>query len=151
MKQKFSTKWKASKQPRKQRKYRVNAPLHLKRKMLSVNLTKELREKHGIRNIPIRKGDEVKVMRGKFKKRGGKIQSINLKNLKISVDGLQKDKSDGTKVPVWFEPSNLQIHLLNLDDIKRLKRKVKDLEKGDKEKTKSETKKQGEKNAPKKK
>jgi len=42
MKQKFSTTWKASKQPRKQRKYSANAPLHIKRKMLSANLSKTL-------------------------------------------------------------------------------------------------------------
>jgi len=68
MKQKFSTTWKASKQPRKQRKYSANAPLHIKRKMLSANLSKPLREKHKIRNIEVRKGDKVIIMRGKFKK-----------------------------------------------------------------------------------
>ena len=50
MKRKFSKSWKSSKQPRKQRKYSANAPLHLKRKLLSVNLSKELRKKYGKRS-----------------------------------------------------------------------------------------------------
>ena len=47
MKQKFSTKWNSSRQPRKQRKYLANAPLHLKRVLLSANLSKDLRKRYG--------------------------------------------------------------------------------------------------------
>ena len=46
MKSIFSLSWIRSKQPRKQRKYRHNAPLHIKKKFISVNFTKELREKY---------------------------------------------------------------------------------------------------------
>ncbi|MCW1309534.1 MAG: 60S ribosomal protein L26, partial [Candidatus Nanoarchaeia archaeon] len=35
----WSKKWKSSKKPSKQRKYRYNAPLHIRRKFLSVNLS----------------------------------------------------------------------------------------------------------------
>ena len=69
MKQKFSKTWVASKQPRKQRKYRYNAPLHIRQKLISVLLDKPLRSKYKIKNIPIRKGDDVLVMRGKFRKK----------------------------------------------------------------------------------
>ena len=41
----FSKSWVSSKKPGKQRKYRINAPLNIKRKFLSVHLSKELREK----------------------------------------------------------------------------------------------------------
>ena len=67
MKKEFSTMWNRSRQRRKQRKYLANAPLHIKRKMLGVNLSKELRKKYKKRNIVIRKGDIVKVIRGKFR------------------------------------------------------------------------------------
>jgi len=50
MKRKFSKHWKASKRPGKQRKYSANLSLHLKKKLMSVNLSKELRKKHGKRN-----------------------------------------------------------------------------------------------------
>ena len=73
MKQKFSKHWKASTQPRKQRKYRAKAPLHVIKRFLSANLSKDLRKKYGKRNLTLRKGDTVKVMRGKFRKKQGKI------------------------------------------------------------------------------
>ena len=46
--------WKSSKQPRKQRKYIANAPLHIKIKLTGVNLAKELRKKYQKRSIPLR-------------------------------------------------------------------------------------------------
>ena len=121
MKQKFSRSWKASKQPRKQRKYIANAPLHLKRKLLSANLSKELRKKHNKRNIPVIKGDIVKIMRGKFKNKTGKIIKVKIKALKIMIEGIQVKKQDGSKVNVPLRASNLQIIELNLEDKKRLK------------------------------
>jgi len=126
MKKKFSTKWKASKQPRKQRKFIANAPLHLKRKMLSSNLSKLLRDKHKIRNIELRKGDKVKIMKGKFKKKQGKIIELKTKLLKVYIEGIQIKKTDGSKVNVPLQASNLQIIELNLDDKKRFKKLEKD-------------------------
>ena len=120
MKRKFSTAWKSSSQPRKQRKYRANASLHTKRKFVSVNLNKELRKKYSMRNIPVRKNDVVKIMVGKYKKKQGKVLSVLLKLSKIEVEGIQVKKQDGSKVNVKMQPSNLQIMELNLDDKKRL-------------------------------
>lgn len=119
MKQKFSPKWIASKQPRKQRKYRANAPLHIRHKMMSANLSKELRKKYSKRSFPVKKQDNVKIMRGEFKNRTGKIESVNLKRLRITIEGIYRTKKDGTKVGVYFNPSNLQIKELNLEDKKR--------------------------------
>ena len=64
MKAKFSTAWKSSVKPRKQRKYNYNAPLHLRGSQLHVHLSKELRQKHGVRALRVRVGDTVKVLRG---------------------------------------------------------------------------------------
>ena len=130
MKKQFSTKWKSSKQPRKQRKYLANAPLHIKSKFISVNLSKELRKKYGKRNIPVKKGDSVKVMRGKFKGKQGKITEVKLKISKVSMEGIQVKKQDGSKVNVKLQPSNLQIIELDLEDKKRAKKLVK-IEKGE--------------------
>ena len=121
MKKKFSTKWKSSKQPRKQRKFIANAPLHVKRKFLSVNLSKELRKKYKIRNIVTRKGDVVKILRGKFKGKQGKVEKVRIKLQKIYVEGIQKTKIDGSKVSIPLRASNLQIIELNTDDPRRLK------------------------------
>ena len=119
MKQKFSKHWVASKQPRKQRKYRANAPLHIRRKLMSANLSKTLKQKYGKKNFPLRKEDKVKIMKGEFKKKTGKIELVDLKRLRTTIEGLNRTKKDGTKIKVYFSPSNLQIQELNLEDKKR--------------------------------
>ena len=119
MKKEFSKHWKSSKKPRKQRKYIANAPLHIKKKFISVNLSKNLRKDKGIRNIPVRKGDSVKVMRGKFKGKTGKITEVNLKKSLVAIENVRVKKQDGSKVNTFVRPSNLQIIELNLEDRKR--------------------------------
>ena len=133
MKKDFSVKWKASKQKRKQKKYLANLPLHLRNKLIAGNLSKELRKKHGKRSIPIRKGDKVKIMRGEFRGKEGKIAIVELKKLRASIEGIQKQKKDGTKVNVYFSPSKLQIVEITTEDKKRIKERKKQ---------------EGEKNAP---
>jgi len=119
MKIKFSKHWKSSKQPRKQRKFLANAPLHIRKKLVSVNLSKDLRKKHGIRNLPIKRGDTAKILKGKFKGKGGKVTKVTLKNSKIFIEEIQIKKQDGSKVNIGLRPSNLQIIELNLSDKKR--------------------------------
>src|SRR3989344_3289619 len=111
MKKQFSTQWISSVQPRKQRKYRFNAPLHIKHKFLSAPLSKSLRKQHSKRALPVRKGDEVLVMRGSFKKKRAKITEVNLKKTKVALENIQRAKKDGTKVSVYFHPSSLQIQV----------------------------------------
>ena len=127
MKKKFSTSWTGSKKPSKQRKYRANAPLHLRHKLIAAHLSKDLKKKYLRRSFPLRKGDTVKVLRGAFKKRTAKVSSLDFARLKVYLDGIQKQRRDGTKVNVPLEPSNLLITDLALDDkerVKALERKV---------------------------
>ena len=121
MKKKFVSSWNKSKQPRKQRKYRANAPLHVKQKFMSSHLSKDLKQKYGKRNIMVRKGDRVKIIRGEFKNKIGKIDRTDLKKSKVYIEGVDVVKKDGTKVLRQIEPSNIIILELNLDDKKRLK------------------------------
>lgn len=141
MKSLFSTSWNSSKQPRKQRKYLHNAPLHLRHKFLNAPLSKSLRAKYGKRSTPVRKGDEVLVMRGSFRKKKAKVSSVDLKKSKIILEGIQRSKRDGTKVPIRFNANILQIQELFLDDKKRIERLAK---KNSSEK--AESKEQAEKN-----
>jgi large subunit ribosomal protein L24 len=120
MKKQFSTSWLSSTQPRKQRKYQYNAPLHLMHKFLSANLSKELRKKYAKRNLPLRVGDEVLIMRGSFKKKKAKVTSVFLKKQRVSLENIQRTKKDGSKVPVYFNPRALQIQTLILEDKERL-------------------------------
>jgi large subunit ribosomal protein L24 len=121
MKNIFSKFWKASKQPRKQRKYRYNAPLHIKRKFISVNLEKDLRETYGKRNVKVRVGDKVKVTAGQFKKRIGKVVRVDMKKLKLHIEGVELTKRDGSKVTYPTDPSNVKILELDLTDKLRKK------------------------------
>ncbi len=52
---------------RKQRKRHFQAPSHVRRVLMSAPLSKELRQKYGVRSMPIRKDDEVQVVRGHYK------------------------------------------------------------------------------------
>jgi len=122
MKIKFSKTWKKSKQPRKQRKYRYNAPLNIKNKFISAHLSKELRQKYKRRALSVKKGDKVQIMRGQFKKKIGKISKVDLKKSRIYVEGIETSKKDGTKTSYPINPSNLMILEINLDDKKRAKR-----------------------------
>ncbi len=110
-----------SKAPGKQRKFLHTAPLHLKRKILSGHLSKELREKYKRRGFPIKKGDEVKVMRGKFKGKTGKIAKVNYKKYRVYIDGVTRKRTVGTETQISFHPSKLQIINLNFDDKRRMK------------------------------
>ena len=123
MKTLFSSSWKASSQPRKQRKYRYEAPLHLRHKFLSAHLSKELRKKHGIRRLPVRSGDEVLIMRGSFALKKAKVLDVNVNKGRVTLEGVTRKKVDGTKINVYFNPSKLQIIALKLDDSRRLKKK----------------------------
>ena len=144
MKKEFSTAWKASKQPRKQRKYRANAPLHLKRKLLGVNLSKELRTKENKRTIVVRKDDKVKIMRGKFKGKQGKVLVVKTKVGKIYIEGMQIKKLDGSKVNVPLKASNLQIIEMT-DRTKKIKKEGKNPTKKEEVKKKESTDKIGDK------
>ncbi|MEK6928046.1 MAG: 50S ribosomal protein L24 [Nanoarchaeota archaeon] len=120
MKSKFSASWNHSVQVRKQRKFRYNAPLHIRHKFLSAHLSKALRQKFNKRSLPLRKGDEVLVMRGAFKKKQAKVLSTDRLFNKIILEGIQRSKKDGTKVNVPLDPRVLQIITLNLEDKQRL-------------------------------
>jgi large subunit ribosomal protein L24 len=137
MRKEFSTKWKASKRPSKQRKFLAKAPLHLRKKFVSVNLNKELRKKYEKRNVPVKKDDTIKVLRGKFKGKTGKISKVFLKISKVTIEGIQATKQDGSKVNIKMQPSNLQITALNTDGGKRFEKAKKTEEKT--KKTLSET------------
>ena len=96
----------------------------------------------------VRKGDVVKIMRGKFKGKQGKITEVKLKISKVVIEGIQVKKQDGSKVNVRLQPSNLQIIELNLEDRKQMEKLgAKTTEK--KEKKEVEDKKGEEKQTPK--
>ncbi|HIE34024.1 MAG TPA: 50S ribosomal protein L24 [Candidatus Altiarchaeales archaeon] len=106
----------SSKKPRKQRKWRLNAPMHRRRKMICSPLTKELREKYNRRNIPVRKGDRVKILRGEFRGTTGEVTRVSLRDYKIYIDGITAKKADGTGIERSVDPSNVMITEIFMED-----------------------------------
>lgn len=83
---------------------------------MSARLSKELREKYGVRSMPIRKDDEVLVVRGKvFSGREGKVKTVYRKKFAVHIERFTREKANGAPVHVGFHPSNLVITKLKLD------------------------------------
>lgn len=118
----WSRNWKSSKNPSKQRKYRRNAPLHVKDKLVSANLDSELREELGTRSIKIRTGDRVKVVRGDDNGASGIVNIIDRENTRVYIDGLDVERQDGSTSPKPFRPSNLQVVALNIENLDRVEK-----------------------------
>jgi large subunit ribosomal protein L24 len=106
----------ATKNPRKQRKMLFNAPAHKRHKLMAAPLSPELLAQRGIKALPVRKGDTVRILRGDHKGFEGKISRVDLKHYRVYVEGLTREKVDGTTVFVALHPSKIMIRTLNLDD-----------------------------------
>ncbi len=112
-------KWTKSSKPGKQRKALFNAPLHKRRKIMTAPLSQELRERYGVRNFPLRAGDEVVVVRGKWKGHRGKVVEIDLRKMRIYVDGVTVKNARGEPRYYPLHPSNVMIVKLDLSDPRR--------------------------------
>jgi large subunit ribosomal protein L24 len=107
------------KNPRKQRKRIYNAPAHIRHKLMAAPLSKEIAEKQGTKTMPVRKGDTVRIQRGDNKGFEGKISRVDMKNYRIYIEGLTREKVDGTNIFLPVHPSKVMIKNLNLNDKKR--------------------------------
>merc|ERR1711897_38213 len=85
---------------RKSRKAHFTAPSSERRKIMSAPLSAELRNKHGVRAVPIRKEDEVMVVRGSMKNKEGKVIQCYRKKWVIHVERITRDKVNGATAPV---------------------------------------------------
>lgn len=116
-------------QPRKQRKRLFQAPAHIRYKQFSAPLSQELRASHNTRSVPVRVGDTVKVMRGDRKGFEGKVARVDRQKYRIFVEGITREKVDGSTIQIPIHSSKVMITHLNLDDKWRkeaLKRKAKE-------------------------
>jgi large subunit ribosomal protein L24 len=102
--------------PGKQRKRLYQASANERYRRFSAPLSPKLKESHGTNSTPIRKGDTVMMMRGDRKGSEGKVNQIDRKKYLIFVDGANREKVDGTQIPVPIHPSKVMITRLNLDD-----------------------------------
>jgi len=113
---------------RKNRRRHFNAPSHIRRKIMSAPLSKDLRQKHNCRSIPIRKDDEVQVVRGHHKgQQVGKVVQVYRKKFVIHIERIQREKVNGATVHVGIHPSKVVIVKLKMDKDRKaiLERKAK--------------------------
>ncbi|CAO2643707.1 60S ribosomal protein L26 [Lemmus lemmus] len=119
----------------KNRKRHFNAPSHIRRKIMSSPLSKELRQKYN--------DDEVQVVRGHYKgQQIGKVVQVYRKKYVIYIERVQREKANGTTVHVGIHPSKVVITRLKLDKDRKkiLERKAKSRQVGkEKGKYKEET------------
>lgn len=102
--------------PSKQRKMMFQAPSHIRYKLFAAPLSPELQASQGVKTLPVRSGDTVRIMRGDHKGFEGKITNVDRKKYRIYVEGLTREKVDGTTIFVPIHPSKVMITRLNLDD-----------------------------------
>jgi large subunit ribosomal protein L24 len=107
------------KNPGKQRKRLFNAPAHIRHKLMAAPLSSELTASRGAKTLPVRKGDTVRIERGDNKGFEGKVSRIDSKHYRIFLEGLTREKVDGTNIFISIHPSKVQIRNLNLDDKRR--------------------------------
>lgn len=117
--------------PRKRRRRLFQAPLHQRRREFSAPLSAELKKAHNTNSFPVRTGDSVRIMRGDRKGLEGKVSRVDRAKYRVFVEGVTREKVDGTTILVPIHPSKVRITSLNLDDKRRreiLKRKGRETE-----------------------
>ncbi len=98
-----------SSKPRKQRKARYDAKLHQRKKWVRVHVARVLRKTAKGRNIGVRTGDTVKVLRGDKKKTQGKVKRVDVRKGRVFVEGVFVKTGDGKEKLLPLQPSNLLI------------------------------------------
>ena len=89
---------------------------HIRHKHMAAPLSSELAASKGAKTLPVRKGDTVRILRGDNKGFEGKVSRVDLKTYRIYLEGLTREKVDGTNIFLAVHPSKVQIRNLSLDD-----------------------------------
>ncbi|CAI9758486.1 unnamed protein product [Fraxinus pennsylvanica] len=121
---------------RKNRKAHFTAPSSVRRVLMSAPLSSDLRTKYNVRSMPVRKDDEVQVVRGTYKGREGKVVQVYRKKWVIHIERITREKVNGSTVNVGIHPSKVVISKLRLDKDRKslLERKAKGRAAADKDK-----------------
>ncbi len=107
-----------SAKPRKQRKFRLTAPMHIRQNFVNAHISKTLAASLGTkrRSIEVRRGDTVKVMAGDNRGKSGKVTKVNLHNARILIDGITVKDAKNKDVMVQVPACNVYITELDLSD-----------------------------------
>lgn len=111
-----------TKQPSKKRKQLYTAPFHQSRKKLTAPLAPPIAEKEGIKQLVVRKGDTIRIRKGSFKGIEGEVSNVNYKTMRLTVEGVTFEKSDGSSQHFPVQACNCEI--INLKNMKDKQRKA---------------------------
>eukprot|EP00246_Nothoceros_aenigmaticus_P008855 TRINITY_DN239_c0_g2_i1.p1 TRINITY_DN239_c0_g2~~TRINITY_DN239_c0_g2_i1.p1 ORF type:complete len:148 (-),score=34.35 TRINITY_DN239_c0_g2_i1:371-814(-) len=110
---KFSPK--VSNSRRKSRRDHFTAPSSVRRILMSAALSSDLKNKYNVRSVPVRKDDEVQVVRGLYKGREGKVVQVYRRKWVIHIERITREKVNGATVNVGIHPSKVVVTKLKLD------------------------------------
>ncbi|KAH0789770.1 60S ribosomal protein L26-1 [Histomonas meleagridis] len=108
-----------SSQARKVRKAFFNATKEQKHIAMSSPLSKDLQKQYGIKRLPIRRDDEVEVVRGQMKKRTGRVVAVKLSTMRINIESVTKQKISNETVFIPIHPSNVVITKIKMDKYRK--------------------------------
>ena len=96
---------------KKERRKAYGAKMHQKKKRVRVHLSKEAREKLGVkkRSLLVNKGDTVKVLRGGNRGKSAKVMRVSHLKGKLYLEGVSRRNARGVESLIPFDPSNLMI------------------------------------------
>ncbi len=106
-----------STRPRVQRKRLYEASVLRRHKLLGAHVDPDLVGKSKLRlprALPVRKGDVVRIMRGSFRGKEGKVLRVDSRHGTAVVEGITIEKTDEKKVERPVHASNLMI--IKMDD-----------------------------------
>lgn len=99
---------------RKSRLAHFSAPSHIRYTLLSANLSRELRQRYGIKSLPVRRDDEVTVVRGSSKDAKGKVSQVYRKRWCLYIEKLSKNRANGATIRLPIHPSNVVLTKLKI-------------------------------------
>jgi large subunit ribosomal protein L24 len=84
---------------------------------MRAHLSKDLMKRYKRRSITVRRGDMVKIMRGQFRDKEGKVEEVV--RGKLYIDCAKMKKADGSEVRYPIHPSNVLVVKADMSDPKR--------------------------------
>lgn len=112
-----------SKKPSKMRKAQYEQEMHTAAKAVRSHLVEKLAKELNKRAISVRKGDTVKIMRGEFTGKEGKVTEVDRAKKKVLIEKIIKKKSNGQERQVPIDASKVLITDIDRTDRKRFEAK----------------------------
>lgn len=96
-------------------------PIHQRKRWMTARLTRELQLKHNRKRLSVVKGDSVRVIRGEFKGVEGEVTTVDRKTGRLAIDGVTREKADGSTMFYPLHPSKVEITKIQEKDSWRAK------------------------------